>query len=227
MKPRIQIAATRTPDGSEVVLYRHDRDFTITVDRQELMMSRAHESELALARIGCARVAGHRNPRVLIGGLGMGYTLRQALDMLKPDATVVVAELLPEVVRWNHDYLGDLTGHPLRDRRVAVRIGDVAGLIRASPNAFDALLLDIDNGTSAVTDAGNDRLYTREGIRSCLGALHAKGCLAVWSAFRDVRFERRLRQERLHVRQFRVAARQGGKTRSCGIWLASRDPSAV
>jgi spermidine synthase len=222
MKPRIRIASTTSPDGSEVVLHQHDGDFTISVDRHELMLSRAHESEQELARLGCARIAQHRNPAVLIGGLGMGYTLRQALDLLPPQAAVVVAELLPEVVRWNRDYLGELNRHPLRDPRVEVRICDVARLIRGSPGTFDAILLDIDNGTSAITDAGNDRLYSRQGIRSCMDALHAKGCLAIWSAFVDLPFERRLRQEQLAMRRVRVPARMGGKSRNHCIWLVSR-----
>lgn len=227
MKPNIPVAEARTPDGSRMVLYKHDRDFVIAVDRQDLMLSRAHESELELARLGCARIAKHRNPAVLIGGLGMGYTLRQTLDLLQPKATVIVAELIPEVVGWNRDYLGGLTGHPLRDRRVTVQVCDVADLIRRSPGSFDAILLDIDNGTTAVTDARNDELYSLEGIRSCMNALHAKGCLAIWSACVDTQFERRMSREPLHMRRFRVPAHKGGKARSRCIWVASEDPRSL
>lgn len=223
MKPKIQIAATRAPDGSLVTLYRHDGDFIISVDNDDLMLSRTHESELELARLGCARIVKHRNPTVLIGGLGMGYTLRQALDMLRPQATVVVAELLPEVVRWNRDYLGELTNHPLKDLRVAVRIDNVVDVIRQSPDTFDAVLLDVDNGPNAMTDVRNDRLYSREGIRSCMQSLHAGGCLAIWSAHLDPPFEDRLEQENLHVRCFRVPAHKGGKARHCSIWIVSTE----
>lgn len=222
MKPNVQVAETRAPDGSHVVLYEHDGDYIITVDHQDLMMSRAHESELELARLGCARLARHGQPAVLVGGLGMGYTLRQALDLLGPQARVVVAELLPEIVRWNRDYLGHLTDHPLRDPRVELRVEDVARVLRASPGAFDAVLLDVDNGPNAMTDLGNDQLYSREGIRRCMAALRPDGCLAVWSAVFDEPYERRLRQEKLHVRCCRVPAREGGKTYHCCIWVASR-----
>lgn len=227
MKLRTQLATTSAPDGSRLALFQHDEDFIITVDRQDLMLSRAHESEFELARLGCAHVAGHRRPTILIGGLGMGYTLRQTLDMLGSCATVVVAELLPEVVRWNRDYLGGLTNHPLRDRRVTVRIDDVADVIRQSPGVFDAVLLDVDNGPHAITDARNRHMYSRDGIRSCLHALRAKGCLAVWSAIFDPPFERRLRQEHLHVRCFHVPAYKGASSNHCCIWVASRDRNSV
>ena len=227
MKPNVKIAETRAPDGSQVVLYEHDGDFIITADHEDLMLSRAHESELELARLGCARIVGHRSPTVLIGGLGMGYTLRQTLDMLTPQSAVIVSELLPEVVRWNRDYLGALTNHPLRDPRVVIKIGDVADVIRQSPNAFDAVLLDVDNGPNAMTDVRNDHLYSREGIRSCMASLRGSGCLAIWSAMDDPPFERRLRQEDLHVHCFRAPAHKGAKSHHCRIWLASRDRLAV
>ncbi len=223
LKPNVKIAETRAPDGSPVVLYRHDGDFIITVDHQDLMLSRANESELELARLGCASLAGQPRPAVLIGGLGMGYTLRQALDMLQPKAAVVVSELLPEIVRWNHEYLGELTNHPLRDPRVEVRVVDVAEIIRQSPDTFDAILLDVDNGPNAMTDVRNDHLYSREGIRSCMRALRQEGCLAIWSAVMDPPFERRLGQENLCVRCFRAPAHKGAKTHHCCIWVAARE----
>ena len=222
MKPKIRIATTQAPDGCEVALYEHDGEFIITVDHQDLMLSRAHESEFDLARLGCARLVKHGSPTVLIGGLGMGFTLRQTLDMLPPQATVVVAELLPDVVEWNRDYLGELTHHPLQDRRVVIKVADVAEVIRQSPNTFDAVLLDVDNGPNAMTDVRNDHLYSREGIRSCMNSLYAEGCLAVWSALFDEPYERRLRQENLHVECLRVPAHKGAKSYHCCIWIASR-----
>ena len=223
LKPRIQIATTNAPDGSLLALYRHDEDFIITVDRHDLMVSRAHESENELARLGCAHVAGHRTPTVLIGGLGMGYTLRQTLDLLGSRATVVVAELLPEIVRWNREYLGELTNHPLRDPRVVLQVDDVANVIRQSPGVFDAVLLDVDNGPHAITDSRNGQLYTQTGIQSCIRSLRSKGCLAVWSAMFDAPFERLLRHERLHVRCCHVPAHKGAHSYHCCIWLASND----
>ena len=223
MKPTLQIAATKTPDGEVLALYQHDADFSIRVGNQELMTSRAHESELELARLGCARIAERPNPVVLVGGLGMGYTLRQTLDLLQPDASVVVGELIADVVMWNREYLGELNNHPLRDRRVTVKLGDVTGLIQQSEHAFDAVMLDVDNGPEALTSAGNDRLYSREGLQACMHAVHAKGCLSIWSGSIDNAFEKRLRQENLAYRRFHVAAYKGAKARSRCIWVISRD----
>jgi len=158
MKPRLKIAAARTPDGGEMALYQHDRDFTIEINGEDLMLSRHHESELELARLGCAHLAGRKAPSILIGGLGMGYTLRQALDMLSPDAKVVVGELMGAVVEWNRQFLGVLNGRPLADERVDLKISDVIELISCSKSRFDAILLDIDNGPGAMTDSGNSRL---------------------------------------------------------------------
>ena len=223
MKPTLQIAATQTPDGEVLALYQHDADFSIRVGNQELMTSRAHESELELARLGCARIADRPNPTVLIGGLGMGYTLRQTLDLLQADASVVVGELIADVVMWNREFLGGLNNHPLRDRRVAVKLGDVTRLIQQSEHAFDAIMLDVDNGPEALTSAGNDRLYSREGLQACMRAVHAKGCLSIWSGSIDNAFEKRLRQENLAYRRFHVAAYKGAKARSRCIWVISRD----
>jgi len=227
MKPTLQIAKALTPDGEELVLYKHDADFSITVNRQELMTSRAHESELELARLGCARIQSRANPTVLIGGLGMGYTLRQALDVLQPRASVVVSELIPEVVAWNREHLGVLNNHPLRDPRVVLRLGDVMRLIQQSEHVFDAILLDVDNGPAALTSESNERLYSRQGLQTCLQALHAKGCLSIWSGAIDNAFEKRLRQEKLFFRRFHVAAYKGGKARSRCIWVISRDPLSL
>lgn len=223
MKPTLQIASARTPDGEELTLFKHDADYSIKVNRQELMTSRAHESELELARLGCARIAARPNPVVLIGGLGMGYTLRQALDLLQPAASVVVSELIADVVAWNREHLGELNGHPLRDPRVVLKMGDVQRLIQQSEHAFDAIMLDVDNGPEALTSAGNDHLYSREGLQACMRAVHAKGCLSIWSGSIDNAFERRLRQENLAYRRFHVAAYKGAKARSRCIWVISRD----
>ena len=227
MKPTLQIATAKTPDGEVLALYRHDADFSIKVNRQELMTSRAHESELELARLGCARLATHQSPAVLIGGLGMGFTLRQTLDLLQPGASVVVSELIPEVVTWNRTLLGELNHDPLRDPRVVLKICDVMSLIRSSEHVFDAILLDVDNGPDALTSAGNDRLYSREGILTCMRALHAKGCLSIWSGSIDNAFEHRLRQVNLAFRRFHVPAYKGGKARSRCIWVIANTPLSL
>lgn len=227
MKPTLKIAAAATPDGEELALFRHDADYSIQVNRQELMTSRAHESELALARLGCARIRERPSPAVLIGGLGMGYTLREALDQLKPGASVTVGELMPVIVEWNAAYFGALNGHPLRDPRVTLALGDVAALIRRSEHAFDAILLDIDNGPAAFTAASNSQLYSPEGLQACMRALHAKGCLSIWSVSADPAFERRLRQAQLFFTRVPVPAYRGARTLSRHIWVIARDPRSL
>jgi len=223
MKPRLKIDTARTPDGGEMVLYQHGRDFSITINGQDLMLSRQHESELELARLGCAHLAGHKAPRILIAGLGMGYTLRQALNMLNPRARVVVGELLDAVVKWNREILGQLNGQPLEDKRVDLQMGDIIELISRTRNRFDAILLDIDNGPRGMTDSGNRRLYGGEGIQACRRALGEQGCLAVWSAEPSKKFEQLLINCGFHVRRFRVSAYRGSKSQSRFVWVASED----
>jgi len=221
MKPREKLATTRTPDGGEMVLYRHDRDFSITINGQELMNSRQHESELELARLGCAHLAGHRAPRILIGGLGMGYALRQALDMFGAHAHVVVSELLEKVIEWNREFLGELNAHPLADKRTELQTGDVFDLLSRSKSIFDAILLDVDNGPSAMTDSGNRRLYRHAGIQVCRRALRERGCLAIWSAEPSKMFEQLLMRCGFHVRRYRVPAYKGSRSQSRFVWVAS------
>ena len=223
MKPRVKIATARTPDGGEMVLYQHGRDFSIQINGQDLMLSRQHESELELARLGCAHLADRKAPCLLIGGLGMGYTLRQALDMLSPRAQVVVGELLGAVVEWNREFFGELNGHPLGDERVDLKTGDIVELISRSRSRFDAILLDIDNGPGVMTDSGNRPLYGREGILACRRALRKQGCLAVWSAEPSKKFEQLLMSCSFHVRRFRLSAYKGSKSQSRFVWVASED----
>jgi len=223
MKPRIRIAATRTPNGNEMVLFQHDRDFYIEVNGQDLMQSRHHESELTLARLGCAHLTGHKSPRVLVGGLGMGYTLRQTLDLLPPKAQVMVGELLAAVVEWNRDFLGELNGQPLADPRVEISCGDVVKQIAGAKGQFDTILLDIDNGPRAMTTAGNSRLYGYAGIAACRQALRDQGCLAVWSAEPNKAYEQLLMDCGFQVCRYRAPAHQGGKALSRFIWVASEN----
>lgn len=227
MKSRIKLATAQTPDGGEMALYQHDRDFFITVNGKDLMHSRQYESELELARLGCRHLAGHKAPSILIGGLGMGYTLRQTLDMLGPHARVVVGELVGAVVEWNREFLGALNGQPLGDPRVDLVTGDIVGLISRSNSQFDAILLDVDNGPDALTDSGNRRLYGHEGIQACRRALAKKGCLAVWSAQPDKKFEQLLMRCGFHVRRFRVPARKGSKSASRFVWVASEEKTIL
>jgi len=223
MNPRLKIATARAPGGGVMELYQHDGDFTIQVNGQDLMLSRQHESELELARLGCAHLSGRKSPNILIGGLGMGYTLRQTLDMLGLNARVVVGELVDAIVEWNREFFGKLNGQPLADERVDLRKGDVVELISRSKASFDAILLDIDNGPIAMTDSGNSRLYSHEGIQACRRALRERGCLAVWSAESDKNFEQILMTCRFHVTRFRVPAYKGSKSESRFVWVASED----
>lgn len=228
MKPSVRLATAKTPDGGEMELYQHDRDFLIKINGQELMNSRQHESELELARLGCAHLAGSKAPSVLIGGLGLGYTLRQVLDMLIPHAKVVVSELLSAVVEWNREFLGELNGKSLMDERVDIKTGDIVTLISRFRGKFDAILLDIDNGPSAMTNSANSRLYSYEGIMACRHALREHGCLAVWSAEASKKFERLLVGGcGFHVRRYRVPTYKGSKSQSHFVWVASEDKSIL
>jgi spermidine synthase len=227
MKPTIKLATARTPDGGEMQLYQHDRDFLIKINGQELMTSRQHESEQELARLGCAHLSGRKASCVLIGGLGMGYTLRQALDILGADASVVVSELLAEVVNWNHEYLGELNGQALDDKRTEIITGDIFQLLSQSRERFDAILLDVDNGPNAVTDAGNQRLYSPAGIQACRRALRKHGCLAVWSTVPSKVFEQLLMSCGFEVRRYRLKTYPGSKSKQIFIWLAAEDETIL
>jgi spermidine synthase len=212
VKPWELLGQTRAPDGAELALTLRSGEYVILANGKSLMSSRMHGSEEALATFACARIRGREEPRVLIGGLGMGFTLRATLDLLPQDATVVVAELLPAVVEWNRGPLGPLAGHPLKDRRVRVEHGDVAATLRSSTGAFDAILLDVDNGPAAFATSGNAGLYNDAGLAAARTALRQGGVLAVWSARDDRRFEQRLRYAgfRVEVERVRGRLKKGG-----------------
>jgi spermidine synthase len=178
---------------------------------KSLMSSRMHGSEQALAALALRRMEVP-DACVLVGGLGMGFTLRATLDLLPQDATVVVAELVPAVVEWNRGALGTLAGHPLRDPRVRVEMGDVADTLQSSSESFDAVLLDVDNGPDAFTAATNARLYNDAGLAAARAALKPGGVLAVWSAWEDRRFEQRLRYAGfvVHLERVRGRLKKGG-----------------
>lgn len=208
--------------GEQLRLMQRDTEFSIKIGNQELMNSRVFGSEEALAELACADLAAHRRPRVLIGGLGMGYTLAAALRVLPADGEIVVAELIPAVVRWNRGPLAHLAGHPLDDPRVKVQETDVAHAIRKSPRGFDAILLDVDNGPEGLTRKGNNWLYSLDGLGAAYAALRSGGILAVWSAGPDPGFTRRLVKIGFETAEKRVRARgaQGGARHV--IWLAKR-----
>jgi spermidine synthase len=186
----IELDRAATQDGGEISLRCRDGIYEIRINGWELMSNRAHRSEEALAALTCTELGDAA--RVLLGGLGLGYSLRAALDCLPADALVMVAELLPALVEWNRGVLGKLAGHPLRDPRVALRIGDVGAIIDAAETAFDAILLDVDNGPQPLTDQGNQRLYGPDGLAAARRALRPGGVLAVWSADPAPAFEQAL-----------------------------------
>jgi spermidine synthase len=207
VKPWVLLGQTRTPEGEEMTLTRHGNEYVILAGGRSLMSSRMHGSEEALATFACARARMLAEPCCLVGGLGMGFTLRATLDLLPPDATVVVSELVPAVVDWNRGPLGPLAGHPLEDRRVAVEVGDVAATLRSSHGRFDAVLLDVDNGPAALTASHNAGLYDDRGLAAARAALRSGGVLAVWSSREDRRFAQRLRYGGFVVTVERVRGR--------------------
>lgn len=207
MKPWETLGRARTPDGNELTLMRHPSEWAILIDGERLMTSRMHGSEDALATLGCARAKDRPSPRVLIGGLGMGYTLRAALDVLPPQAEVVVAELVPEVVAWNREHLGALAGFPLNDPRSVVVVDDVVAVIARSPGGFDAMLLDVDNGPEALVQEGNAGLYDAAGLERSRAALRKGGVIAYWSVSDDPRFEKRLKAAGFKVQREHVRGR--------------------
>ncbi|MEE7455501.1 spermidine synthase [Methylorubrum populi] len=202
-------------------LMRRGREFSIQLDRNELMNSRLSGSEEALARLSAERIAGEPAPRVLVGGYGMGFTLRAALACLPATAQVTVAEIVPAVLAWARGPMAELTGGSLDDPRVTIREADVAAVIRERPGAWDAILLDVDNGPDGLTRAANDRLYDAAGLGAARAALRPRGVLAVWSAHPDTAFTRRLGQAGFAVEE--VATRARGKRGARHvIWLAGR-----
>ena len=208
--------------GGDLTLHQRGDEFSIRVDGIELMNSRVYAKEDALSKIGCARIAERKHARVLIGGLGMGFSLATALAGLRDDAEVVVAELVPSVVEWNRARLGHLVGHPLRDARVTLRQEDVARVLRERSAAYDAILLDVDNGPDGLTRGSNDWLYTPAGLACAHAALRAKGILGVWSARPDDAFVRRMRAARFTVDEIVVTSRGGRKGAQHVLWLGAR-----
>lgn len=222
MIPWEKIGSAQVPDGGGTLeLYRRGDEYSMRVDRSELMNSRQHDSEEALARLGCERLKDPRAARVLIGGLGMGFTLRAALDRLGPGAAVTVAELVPEVVEWNRGPLGHLADHPLEDPRAEVFEGDVARLLARRRPSWDLILLDVDNGPEGLTHERNERLYTNAGLADAAASLGAGGVLAVWSAHPSPAFTRGLARAGFEVEERRVRAR-GDRGPRHWIWLARR-----
>ncbi|KUR76494.1 spermidine synthase [Novosphingobium sp. FSW06-99] len=224
MIPRELIATAQVPDGEELRLYRHGRDFMIVLDRNELMSTRQRGSEEALATMTCARIAATPRPHVLVGGYGMGFTLRAALAALPAHATVTVAEVLPDIIEWARGPMAEVAAGCLDDPRVHLVVGDVVKVIDTSPGTFDAILLDVDNGPDGLVRPDNNRLYSRRGLATAGEALRPGGVLAIWSAAKDERFVRRLHEAGFAVDEITVRARSNGKGAKHVIWFATLQP---
>jgi len=199
---------------SELTLHQRGKEFSIRVNGKELMNSRAYCSEDAFSELACAQIQNKPRPRVLIGGLGMGYSLRSALNHLPPEAEIIVAELVPRVVQWNRELFGHLADHPLRDIRVKLRETDVACLLREAHNAYDLILLDVDNSPDALVRSANDWIYSHAGLIAAREALRPGGVLGVWSSSPDNRFVRRLQQVGFDVEESSLRA----VTKTSGAW---------
>ncbi|MEP4078200.1 spermine synthase [Haloferula sp.] len=219
MKETRNLARCSAPDGSLMVLQEHDSEFFMKVDGVTLMSTIATASEQLMAELACEGTPR----RVLIGGLGFGFTLRKVLELCGTDVEVEVAELLPEVVAWNREFLGEVNGSLLDDPRVKVYVGDVKESIdRASGGKFDAVMLDVDNGPDSLVHRDNDKLYGRRGFRRVKSALSAGGRVVYWSANRDKGFERELAKEFVNVHSVGAKAYPAAKKFSHTLFIADR-----
>ncbi len=220
MQPRELLDTANVPGGEPLRLFRRGDDFMIVLDRNELMNSRMSGSEEALAVMSCERLGPRGAPHLLIGGYGMGFTLRAALALLPTGAKVTVAELVPEIIDWARGPMATLTAGCLDDLRVGLDMRDVAEVIGEARARYDAILLDVDNGPDGLVRAENDRLYSRTGLAAAKAALVPGGILAVWSAGADSAFSRRLIDAGFTVDEVTVRARANGKGPRHHIWFA-------
>lgn len=227
MIPWIVLDTARIPGGGELRLKQRGTEFSIMLGTNELMNSRLSGSEEALAKLACERIRGRGKPKLLIGGLGMGFTLRAALALLGRDARIVVAELVPEVVAWARGPMAELFAGCLDDPRVEVVEGDVGKVIRDGAGAFDAILLDVDNGPEGLSRDANDSLYNYTGLYAAKTALKPGGVLTVWSQGPDKAFNRRLHESGFVVDEVKVRASTKGSGARHVVWVAANSASPV
>ena len=224
MIPTILLGTAKIPyDGGELTLSQRDGDFAIKLNgvHGELMSSRMYSSELALAELGCAHLQAIENAKVLVGGMGMGFTLAAALESTTLSSEVLVAELVPEIIEWNKGPLGEVAGRPLDDHRVRVYLGDVGELFMTRQATYDAILLDVDNGPEAFTHDDNSELYSMDSLHAIRDTLRPEGMLAVWSAWHDPRFTKKLKKARFKVSYKTVRAHKGKGSKHT-IYLAQK-----
>ncbi len=224
MIPRQLLASAKIPNtpDDELRLFSHGDDFIIMLGSNELMNSRVYGSEEALAHLSCAAIAKHKAPHILIGGYGMGFTLRAALAKVPQDAKITIVELVPAIIDWAKGPMQSLGGTCLNDPRVNLEIDDVADTIKAAKNRYHAILLDVDNGPDGLTKADNDSLYSDMGLTAAKTALIKGGVLAIWSAHSDKQFSKRLRNQGFKTQEHIVRARSNGKGARHYIWIAQK-----
>lgn len=222
MIAREYLGSAAVPGGQELKLYRRGADFMIVLDRNELMSSRMSGSEKQLALMTIERLRNRVSPHLLIGGYGMGFTLRAALGALGKAGQITVAELVPEIIDWARGPMVDLADGCLDDPRVTLVIDDVVPVIASAKSAYDAILLDVDNGPDGLTAQANDRLYSARGLDAARAALRPGGILAIWSAGSDDAFTRRLKHAGFKVDEVVVRARDNGKGPRHVIWFAQK-----
>lgn len=224
MITRQLLGTAQVPGGEELKLFAHGRDFMIVMGHNELMSTRMRGSEEALATLTLDRLKHVRDPHLLIGGYGMGFTLRAALGRMGPKGHCTVAELMPEIIDWARGPMAEVAAGCLDDPRVTLRMGDVAETMLLAPDPFDAILLDVDNGPDGVVREENNRLYSKSGLHNARKALRPGGILAVWSAFPDPKFTRRLQDVGFAVEEVEVRARYDANGKGKGprhvIWFA-------
>jgi spermidine synthase len=225
MIPWLQIDTAPVPGADvELRLMRRGAEFSMKLGQNELMNSRLSGSEEALATLACRRIEAVERPHLLIGGLGMGFTLRAALAVLGTDARIVVAELVPAVIAWARGPMAELFGDSLTDPRASIRQADVVDVIQSSPSAFDAILLDVDNGPEGLIRKANDALYDLKGLKTIRRALRPGGVLAVWSSGPNASFSKQLRAAGFDVNEVGVRATTKRSGAHHVIWFAIRTP---
>lgn len=223
MLPHHLVGSAQVPGhDAQLRCYHHDGDYSIWLDRIELMSTRVHGSEEMLAELALERLGARAGPRVLVGGLGMGFTLARALALVDEAASVDVVELVPEIVTWNRDLFGQCAGHPLRDPRTHLIVDDVGAVIRAAADHYDVILLDVDNGPEGLSRPRNERLYGDSGLAHLRRALRAGGVLAVWSSADHRAFDKRVRRSGFAVEEHHVRARRTKGPRRT-IWVVQRE----
>ena len=222
MQPRTLIATAIIPGGNDLRLFQRGSDFMIVLDRNELMNSRMSGSEEALAVMTIDRLRNTASPHMLIGGYGMGFTLRAALAVLPPEARVTVSELVPEIIDWARGPMAELADGCLDDSRVTLVLDDVTAVIAAEASRYDAILLDVDNGPDGLSRVANDRIYSMAGLAKAKAALKPGGIVAIWSAAPDAVFARRLKDSGFAVEEVAVRARSNGKGPKHVIWFAAK-----